>query len=89
MKKTKHKKTTNIENKQTENHSWAGKKAILTKKPRGNLKGGEFLISIFESSKKLFCFSFFWKQTIVLRAGNCNETLEKQNRVGRKQAILT
>lgn len=58
------KQTTNIENKQTENHSWAGKKAILTKKPRGNLKRGEFLISIFNPVKNYFVFPF-WKQSIV------------------------
>lgn len=38
------KKTTNIEkNKQTNRKPQLGwKKAIITKKPRGNLKGGEF-----------------------------------------------
>lgn len=64
------------------------KKAILTKKPRGNLKRGEFLISIFNPVKNYFVFSFL-ETNYSLRAGNCNETLEKQNRMGRKQAILT
>lgn len=46
----------------TENHGWAGKKQVLwdlTKKPRGNLKRGEFLISIFNPVKNYFVFPFF------------------------------
>lgn len=57
------KQTTNIENKQTEKPQLGWKKAILTKRPRGNLKRGEFLISIFNPVKNYFVFPF-WKQSI-------------------------
>lgn len=41
-KKNQKQKTTNIENKQTENHSWAGKKQFLPKSPEVTSKGENF-----------------------------------------------
>lgn len=90
------KKITNIGKRERErgetnkqNHTWAGKKAIITqKKPRGNIqrRGEGDSNKHFNPVKNYFVFHFFFKTNSSLRASNCNSTLEKAKS---KHAILT